>query len=418
MTIKKIPNSLKQKLQEIMNFPNHGNDKGYTGSHHIDLPNKIRFHLELNNVITLCKIIVDIYRNQWGNLPGGGNEKRVLETADESYIKLCKELKQKTGQTTPLSLLKNIFPEFDRFGLIERDMENNRFRITSFGKDYANADIESMKRVDLYNMMQKMIQNRFANPIWEQYLNHVHEIVDVHQTIYWFDLWILAFTVGDNPKYDLDYASELLTDIRKWCGLQRRFDESKLVSLNRTLIEEFTNLNNQSKYDKIDTKQLSFAYSRMADLLRLTGMFTLTGSGQDLFLKDSGNPYFPKPIRRNKTDESGYNQSNLQKQKQNGVQYDNHHIIAHAKGKIYNGLNNAIENKLNLIRISKEDHDFFDNNPDTPFKILDVVDGMVCFRSENNKKNIFYLKEQTHFDIDVIRSKFIPYNTKLLKKIK
>jgi len=71
-----------------------------------------------------------------------------------------------------------------------------------------------------------------------------------------------------------------------------------------------------------------------------------------------------------------------------------------------------------LIRISKEDHTFFENNPNTPFKILDVVNGKVCFRSENDKKDIFYLKEQTHFDIGVIRSKFKPYNTKLLKKLK
>ena len=138
MATKKMPISLKEIFQEIMNFPNHESDKGYTGSYHIDIPNKTLFHLRLDNVIILCKLIVNIYgnKNQWGDLPGGKTKERVIETSDKFYKQLFKELKKQTGQTTETSLLKNIFVEMERFGLIERDMENNRFRITKYCRNY------------------------------------------------------------------------------------------------------------------------------------------------------------------------------------------------------------------------------------------------------------------------------------------
>jgi len=420
--IKKIPISVRERLKEIIQFPNHGNDKGYTGSYHIDIPNKTLFHLNLENVIILCKLIVNIYGNinQWGNLPRGRTEDRVIETSDKYYIKLWEELKKETGQTTPLSLLKNIFVEVERFKLIERDMKSRRFRITKLGKEFAKAKIESENfSFDSANLMQTYIQNRFnTDPIWNDYIRNVDELVHIFKQVYWFDLWILSFSVGDNAKYELDYVIKLLADIRKWCGLTRGHDDSKLVSLNRNLIKEFTDLSNENKYDNVDIKQLSMVYNRMAELLDLSGRFTLIGNGQDLFLRHKNNRFLPKTIRRNKTYESAYNQKYLQKEKEKGVKYEIHHIIPHAKGKIYNGLNNDIENELNLIRISKEDHSFFENNPDTPFKIIDVVDKKVCFRSENNKKDIYFLKEQKLFNIDVIRSEFKPYNTKLLKKLK
>jgi|694.fasta_scaffold140948_2 hypothetical protein len=421
MATKKMPISLKEIFQEIMDFPNHKSDKGYTGSYHIDIPNKTLFHLRLDNVIILCKLIVNIYgnKNQWGDLPGGKTKERVIETSDKFYKQLCKELKKQTGQTTETSLLKNIFVEMERFGLIERDMETHRFRITKLGKEFGKFKIESdCFSFQSNNMMQKLIQNRFENDsIWYQYITHTDTIVQQFGTIYWFDLWILAFSVGDNAKYELDYVIEVLADIRKWCGLTRGYDDSKLVSFNRDLIEEFTNVRSENKYDKIDIKQLSILYNRMAELLDLSGRFTLIGDGQDFFLRHKDNRNLPKTIRNNSTDRTFYIESKEQELR-NTIGIDNHHIIPHAKAKIYNGLNKLINDKKNKLSIARTDHKKIPTQEiDNVYLKLVVKDKCVFLVNPKKESDYIELEHTEHFNFKEL-SKAVDFNRIALKKLK
>ena len=421
MAIKNIPTSLKETFEEIMNFPNYGSDKGYTGSYHIDIPNKTLFHLQLENVIILCKLIVSIYgnRNQWGNLPVGADKDRIIETSDKNYKKLCKELKKQTGQTTETSLLKNIFVEIERFGLIERDMENNRFRITKFGKEFAICDIESESfSFESNNMMQKLIQNRFENDsIWYQYISNTDTIVHQFGTIYWFDLWILAFSVGDDAKFDLDYVIELLASIRKWSGLTRGHDDTKLVELTRELIKEFTDLSNENKYDNIDITQLAIPYNRMAELLDLSGRFTLIGNGKDFFLRHKDNRNLPKTIRNNSTDKTLYIESKEQELRDD-VGIDNHHIIPHAKAKIYNGLNKLINNPLNKLSIARTDHKKIPTQEiDNVYLKLKVNGKRVFFVNPNKQSDYIELERTEHFNFKEL-SRAVEFNTIALKKLK
>jgi hypothetical protein len=322
---------------------------------------------------------------------------------------------------------KNILHELDRFEIIKRTEYTDgtfEFEIGKYGKKIASISFEESKEFycKLTDIRREYINNRFSkNLLWKEWLNTVYDFAIMYGTLYPFDIWILAHTIGNNSNFSIDEATIICKHFRKKFKLTRGWNNEILSEVQNWLIEEY-GVKSDTKTQSVDIVNLYNKIAIFAKYLKYTGYFQLfrpvkaKNVGWALTLLDSERP--PKPIRRNKTNENGYNQSIVSKQKQKGIEFNLHHIIAHARGCWYNGFNNDIENELNLLRISVRDHNFFENNPNTPFTILDVIDGKVCIISEKNKSDIYFFKDQKHFNIDVIYNKFKPYNRELIKKLK
>jgi hypothetical protein len=215
----------------------------------------------------------------------------------------------------------------------------------------------------------------------------------------------------------LDYVIEVLASIRKWSGLSNGHDDTKLVELTRELIKEFTDLSNENKYDNIDITQLAIPYNRMAELLDLSGRFTLIGNGKDFFLRHKDNRNLPKTIRNNSTDKTLYIESKEQELR-NTVGIDNHHIIPHAKAKIYNGLNKLISAKLNKLSIARTDHKKIPTQEIDNVYLKLVVKGKSVFLvNPKNKSDYIELERTEHFNLKEL-SRAVDFNTIALKKLK
>jgi hypothetical protein len=122
----------------------------------------------------------------------------------------------------------------------------------------------------------------------------------------------------------------------------------------------------------------------------------------------------PKTIRNNTTDKSIYFDDILM-----NIDTENHHILPHALATQANGLNESINHKWNKLSISKRDHGQFPTQLDkNTYRQIEIKNGKICYINLSNKKDMIILKDTKHIDLKMIKSKVIPYNKKLLKKIK
>jgi hypothetical protein len=52
------------------------------------------------------------------------------------------------------------------------------------------------------------------------------------------------------------------------------------------------------------------------------------------------------------------------------------------------------------------------------YRQIEIKNGKICFINLLNKKDMIILKDTKHIDLKILKNKVIPYNKKLLKKIK
>jgi hypothetical protein len=155
----------------------------------------------------------------------------------------------------------------------------------------------------------------------------------------------------------------------------------------------------------------------MAELLDLSGRFTLIGDGQDFFLRHKDNRNLPKTIRNNSTDRTFYIESKEQELR-NTIGIDNHHIIPHAKAKIYNGLNKLINDKKNKLSIARTDHKKIPTQEiDNVYLKLVVKDKCVFLVNPKKESDYIELEHTEHFNFKEL-SKAVDFNRIALKKLK
>ncbi len=413
---------LQKTFETIFNLPNIGTTKGYTGASFVQLPNKNNFVYDSTALKAFCKAFIEVYgnRNQWANEPAGSNDETIKsDKLFNKFIKKINELDTRTHSHSHYAIKKNVLPELERYGIIERCNTYFRFRITSLGKTIAGLSIESMGfNFNDTNIIREVIQNRFKiNEDWSDYISYFDDLVLLHKNLYWFDLWVLSFSIGDNAIFQFDDIVEITTEIRKLAGLKNGHSNTKLKKLKNLLIEEFGNLNDGDKYQKIDIQNLITLYDLMARALYMTGVYTKIDNGFDLILKHTNNVNLPKTIRNNSTDKSLYIENQYEKYRKT-IGIDKHHIIPHAVAKTYNGLSDMINNPLNKLALTKRDHHKIPTQEiDNVYRKIEIRGNRVYLVNPKSKKDFIEIEDTKHFNFKELK-RVVEYNNRILPKTK
>lgn len=417
----KSKNKLIELLKPIFELK-HSSDgrKGYTGSNHIELPTRQNELSSFEKTFLFCKTAMEIHKNtNWITEPvGTGNKVFEQKEFNKLLYALGKNANSAQGFKKGGALI-----EFDRFGIIERfefDDDTIKFRLTTLGKKIAKIK-DDMDSSSFYKKMidirQEYVRNRFnTKKDWKEYGEIIFRHTAYHKTIFWFDLWLLTFCVGPLAYFDYNQINQMTMDIRKCLGITKAFDDYKMKEFYTFLMEEFHNSENieLSKYEKIHIPNLISKYEIMADYLNLLGYYKKDNITSKLRITFIDNVLPPKTIRNNTTDKSIYFDDILM-----NIDTENHHILPHALATQANGLNESINHKWNKLSISERDHSQFPTQLDkNTYRQIEIKNGKICFINLSNKKDMIILKDTKHIDLKMIKSKVIPYNKQLLKKIK
>jgi hypothetical protein len=394
--------------------------KGYIGSNHIQLPTRQNELSSFEKTHAFCKTALEIHKTEnWITEPVGTGDK-VFE--QESFNKLLFALGKDSSSAQSFKKGGALI-EFDRFGLIERhEFDDNtiKFRLTPLGKKVGKIkdDTDSMNFYKkMIDVRQEWVRNRFnLKKDWKEYGELVFRHTAYHKTIFWFDLWLLAFCTGSSSYFDYNQINQMTIDIRKCLGITKSFDDYKMKEFYNFLMEEFHNSNDENilKTEKIDITNLISKYEIMADYLNLIGYYKKDNITSKLRITFIDNVLPPKTIRNNTTDKSIYFDDVIR-----NISTENHHIVPHALANNANGLNEYINHKLNKLSISERDHKQFPTQLDkNVYRQIEIKNGKICFINLLNKKDMIILKDTKHIDLKILKNKVIPYNKKLLKKIK
>lgn len=408
-------------LNPIFDLPNINGEKGYIGSIHIKLPIKDNDARKIETVRKFAKAFYKVYGNDFAVEPMGTDEEVF---SNDKFNKFVIELAG--DMMSARRVKKQTLPEFERFGLITRKKLSKHspthFKLTKLGYKIALLkDDESSYQFyeKMVDFRKKYVRERFhKDSDWKQFYEAVYQHTFTFKYLYWFDLWLLSFTIGKKAIYDYDQIRNFSLEIRNSIGIKdTQLMAEKLYEFKDEL-EKIYSPNSLQKWlgkkDKINISGLIEKYNIFAEYLTYTGLYKKENVGYRFILTFADNTNPPKTIRNNSTDKSLYYETELDK-----IETDNHHIIPHALATQMNGLNELINNKWNKLSISERDHKKFPTHiSKNQYRKIDLVNGNIHFINISNPSDVITLEDIKHINLEMLKDKVIPYNRQLLKKLK
>lgn len=411
-------------LNPIFNLPNSKGEKGYIGSRHIQLPVKDHDARNIDTIRRFAVAFLSEYGNKKAEEPSGSDDKVFNNDKFNSFVKKTFEDSASLKRLSARRFKKQTLPEFERFGLITRKTYSKGgpiyFNLTPISKKIAKLSnsINTIYYEKLLDCRKEYVRNRFhKNADWSEFYEAVYQHTNTFKYLHWFDLWLLAFSIGENAIFDYDQIHNFSIELRNAIGINGGLMAEKLSEFKNFLEKKHSPFGSQqflAKNSKVNIPGIIEKYNIFAEYLTYTGLYKKENSGHKFILTFADNTNPPKTVRNNTTDKSLYYQSELDK-----LTTENHHILPHALATQMNGLNDDINNKWNKLSISERDHNKFPTQLiKNQYRIIDVVNDRICFINTHNPNDVIILEDDSHINKEMVKSKVIPYNKQLLKKIK
>jgi len=406
-------------LNPIFNLPNSNGEKGYIGSKYIRLPIKDNDARSIETVRKFTKAYLSVYGTTKAEEPSGSDDKVFDNLKFNSFVE------QIVGDSASARRFKKqTLPEFERFGLITRKKYTKGgptyFNLTAVSKkiEKLSDSVNTIYYEKLLDCRKEYVRKRFhKDNDWKEFYEAVYQHTNTFKYLYWFDLWLISFCIGDDAIFDYEQIHNFSIELRKAIGISGVLMAEKLSEFKNILEKLYSPSGIQKwlgKKDKININGLIEKYNIFAEYLTYTGLYKKENSGYKFILTFADNTNPPKTVRNNTTDKSLYYQSELDK-----LTTENHHILPHALATQMNGLNDDINNKWNKLSISERDHSKFPTQLiKNQYRIIDVVNDRICFINTHNPSDVIILEDDSHINKEMVKSKVIPYNKQLLKKIK
>lgn len=231
--------------------------KNYRG-YHLSQHNRLPF----DKVSKILKIIYEVAQEQKFNIHIG-DDKGSKQKGCETYYQIVEKINQTIGQSTINSLKKNIFPDFEAMGFIERFDKNGKI---------IDKKVDSKKTI--YSVKLTPLGKRyvFENNPKEQYRMYIkatekilQKIIDdlfilLYQEFDSISVWEFMFIFSD-PDISLERKTQLIKKSRQMTNLQH-------IHL-RNEIQNIFNEINQTAKNKTEKRDFSNWYNETLQILNL-----------------------------------------------------------------------------------------------------------------------------------------------------
>lgn len=222
------------------------NYRGYHLSQHNRLP--------FDKVSIILSKIYDVAQDKIFNIHIG-DDKGIRQKNCEIYYQIVQELNKVIGQVTINSLKKNIFPDFDVMGFLNR-FDKNKKTITREKRtkicavQLTDLGISYVKENNLKNKYRMYIDatEKILKPIIDDLFYLLYEKFDT------ISIWEFMFIFSDD-SISLDEKIELITISRQMTNLehiklrsdiQKKFELINEVAFNKTEKRDFGNWYNEA----------------------------------------------------------------------------------------------------------------------------------------------------------------------------
>lgn len=323
------------------------------------------YHLSQHNRLPFDKVS-DILKTIYSNAKDTqfnihvGDDKGVRQANCEIYYKIVECLNKNTGQTTINSLKKNIFPDLQVMGFLERyDSKNNiitsekrspvhSVKLTNSGIQYATESNPKEQYKMYINATEKIL-----SPIIDDLFYLLYKEFDS------ISVWEFMFIFSDK-EISLDEKIELIKQSRKMSNLQH-------IKLRKN-IQEYFNKINRSANNKKEKRDFGNWYNETLQILNLLNqtVYFKTFRKTVLMLSLSQEALEFKAIR-SESEKIKALQWHEISMKDNA--YELHHIFPIEYATCNKDLD-MIDNYRNLIYISKSAHDSIPRKNNLYVKLL------------------------------------------------